>query len=70
MAERATGAAPIIDGKFSFSKTEGEGNVIIDSEFISPTACQGIITFTKGFFFVDFALDREVIIPWTASPSG
>jgi hypothetical protein len=62
------GAAPIIDGKFSYTKIEGGGSVIVVGEFTSPTTSQGTITFTKGFFFVHFTLNREVVFPWTAMP--
>ena len=44
------GAAPIIDGKFSYTQTGGSGSLIIAGEFSSPTTSQGTITFTKGFF--------------------
>jgi hypothetical protein len=63
-------SVPIIGNTFSYSNAEGSGSVIIDSDCTSPTLCQGTITFTKGFFFVDFSLNQEVIIPWTVSPGG
>lgn len=64
------GYVPIRENKFAYEKAEGEGSVIVAGEFTSPTTCQGTITFTKGFFFVDFTLNREVVIPWTASPAS
>jgi hypothetical protein len=51
---------------FSNPITSGKGIFILEADFTSENKCEGTIRFTKGFFWVDFMLDHDVTITWTA----
>lgn len=74
MAEDKELPLPITDGKFewtvkSMPETSGEGEFILEAKF-TGNSCQGTMFFPKGFYWVDFKLDKDVTINWTGKPQS
>jgi hypothetical protein len=58
----------IKENKFQYSMTSGNGEFMLEGEFISENLCTGLMKFTSGFLLVDITLNTDVTIPWTAQP--
>jgi hypothetical protein len=63
-----TGQIEITDKTFSYSAFSGKGKYTLEGEWNSELSCKGTLKFTKGFFIVDYTLNKDVTILWTASP--
>lgn len=62
---------PITDGNFTTTINNpigGVGDLTIQGEFDKEATGHGTIQFQKGFFVVDYILNEDVSIEWTASP--
>lgn len=59
---------PIVDNKFNFSKTEGNGNYIFSGEFDSNVHAFGKVTLPKGYSVGTGTLIQDVTFNWEASP--
>ena len=58
---------PIVDNKFDFSKTEGNGNYIFSCEFDSNVHSFGKVTLPKGYSVGTGTLTQDVTFRWEAS---
>jgi hypothetical protein len=53
----STGSMPAANSQTEFT---------LEGKFGSDGTCSGTMKFPKGFYWVDFAVPNDVIIPWTA----